>query len=701
MTALEIIAAGALCFLAIFLIRYQFMTDLGFNWETAKQGEIIFGVHYDLALVMTVMALSFVLYGLCWVPLKISGLLLGWLIYIANLSNILYFKYFGQRLDWWLVKAHIGDVPSVLDSAGDLFVDKYNMLSMGSMLLMTVLVIFAGHFKPPFYQFFKKAWLNKICYGHPIFIIAGIILFLCSIMNWNYKHSYQRSGLLSSQIVKLWADQIIGYQIFASKSDSTFVHDKSMSKQSDFADPAKYMAEHFSKLDKWQEDAASDYLDGYSDWPLEPRMVSVGDTEWPLLKKINNDPEFSAKIRANLGLSPTEKPNIIFLFVESFRAYEYLHEDIGPAIFPNLRKIIGNNGVLFKQAYSSSWTSGQTARGNFSAQCSMLPNNQGMATYVGYSSLNIKCIQQYLKDNGYYTLWTSGASSSFHNMGMFERLHGIDHFVEDNYYRKHGVKSMKPGWGLKDYETLNEAVILLNKLAKTEKKPLYVNLATLSTHHPQSVLPHYEVPQNIKNQYVKDNYNYEKFLSRWRYEDAALGNFFKKLFESPIGDNTLVVLLGDHSTPVKGEDNSNFLHLQERHFRINLALITKNMQKPAVIPWPVHQIDIVPTVAHIVGADAEVSWMGRGLFARPGSAWLFAFNGEREQFRIGDRLCYRTSGRHFCFDVAGKEGLWDNIEKSHATADDDAKLDEVIEYYRAMMSAVARGKIYPPVKLKK
>src|SRR5437868_7596191 len=53
----------------------------------------------------------------------------------------------------------------------------------------------------------------------------------------------------------------------------------------------------------------------------------------------NPDPNETRRLRQMMGL-PTQGPvNVVLLFIESFRAYEFEHPQIGPKIFLHLRKI--------------------------------------------------------------------------------------------------------------------------------------------------------------------------------------------------------------------------------------------------------------------------------------------------------------------------------------------------------------------------
>ncbi len=691
LTLIMAIAGALLAYLALITLRFELLNELNLTWQQALQGEINYGTQYDMAILLSGWTVCLALYVLFGLAPKVPVIIINWVIYIPNLSNLLFFKYFGMRLEWDLVKEHIVDLPSVADSAVALSLNVATILSIITMLASSVLIALCPkwHSWPPHH--FTKRWQDILLFSRLPMLFITVLSLLTSLGLWNFWVDTQRTGLLSSQIIKIWVDQICGYQVFANKSAATFVLAKNT--KPPLEKPAEILADYRKLLEKSPYKSSENYADGFSDYPLEPELISAGDPAWPLLSTLEKDDNFSQKMRENLGLPATGKPNVIMLFVESFRAYEFLHPEFGPFTFPQTKELLAKHGIFFPKTYSSSWASGQTARGQFSTECSIMPNNQGQPTYVAYTALSILCLPEFLRQNGYETVWTATISSSFHTMGLWASLHGYNKFYDGDYFEGK-VPPIEPGWGKEDYGYLEESVKLLESIAK-EGKPIYANLQTLSTHHPHSIMPGYEIPDYLKEKY-KMNDEYEKFFSRWRYEDAALGNFFNKLFASELGDNTIVIMVGDHASPGRSGDKVPILALQERHSRIVLALVTKNMKKPAEIPWPVHQIDIAPTVAHIIGLSGKVSWLGRGLFARPGSPWIYSFGGGRQQFVLGERHCYKLPGRENCFDVKEGDPLFAKKPTPQSFNEKDEKmLDYVDTFYRANLEAIAGNKIYP------
>ena len=327
----------------------------------------------------------------------------------------------------------------------------------------------------------------------------------------------------------------------------------------------------------------------------------------------------------------------MYLFLESVRSYELEHPKIGPAIFPRIREHILRRGQTFRQAYSSSFEAGQTVRGQFSAFCSMLPNIGGAATYIAHPTLSIFCIQDYLKNLGYRQSWMNSHHSGYHNKRLFERRHGTTEFYDQEYFEAVGIEKEIGSWGLADKPFLEASLKLLEELSQDDT-PVFANILTINTHHPQTVIPEGPVEQELLD-FLEADEAYHGLLSRYKYTDDAVGTFLDALFESELGARTLLVMVGDHSTRHEPPLAENSVQRYEARFRVPLVFMSKFSQ-PAQFDAPVHQIDIAPTIAAVIGAEAETAWLGRNILKEPvGSAWVYQENG-LVAYRRGSRGCY-------------------------------------------------------------
>jgi arylsulfatase A-like enzyme len=170
------------------------------------------------------------------------------------------------------------------------------------------------------------------------------------------------------------------------------------------------------------------------------------------------------------------------------------------------------------------------------------------------------------------------------------------------------------------------------------------------------------------------------------------------LFDGPLGDRTLVVLLGDHGQRYTPHVPIAQHQVVELMTRVPLAMVTKHLPAPGAITYAVHQIDVAPTVADIAGFHADVPWVGRNVLDGPGSPWVFAHD-EQLHYRFGDHACYTLEGDDAprCYRVdAGTDPLL-RAELSPVRAD-----PAEVRFFQwltiAAHQAIARNQIMPAVK---
>jgi membrane-anchored protein YejM (alkaline phosphatase superfamily) len=181
---------------------------------------------------------------------------------------------------------------------------------------------------------------------------------------------------------------------------------------------------------------------------------------------------------------------------------------------------------------------------------------------------------------------------------------------------------------------------------------------TISVHHPYSFIDEGPVPEEIAKAASGHEY-YRKYLSRLSYEDRALTGFFEAFFSSSLANNTVVAVVADHSSPVRPHLPLNNRQFEEMRFRVPFALVTANPKTPRSVSTPVHQVDMAPLVARLVGLEGEVTWVGRDPLAGQGSPWVYD-GGAQLMFRTSRRGCYPETkkGPTRCYDTVGVDPMY-------------------------------------------
>ncbi|MBF0236326.1 MAG: hypothetical protein HQM12_01360 [SAR324 cluster bacterium] len=339
--SLYFVIPGVLLWGAMVSLRHQIVVDMNLGYAQAWSFNIYIGWLYDIAIVLGVTVFSYWLQILSrmnvvwfWVP----GAIFVWL---ATFSNVIHFRFFKTRLEWWVVQLHWQDLLAVSDSTASLAMTPPMILSIVLCLaaILSCLLIKRIHKKQKRYPVSWKILLLNIVL---IYLIGRFPLWI----------NVARSNMLSDHVIKSWVEEMVGDDRVLERADP----EDPASLDSDWLSPAGKMLASFRDYDD------ADFEESGHQFKEPP----VSDTQWPLWRHMDRNPVQMHDLRQQFGFSEDKPVNVIVIFVESMRAFELLHPDIGPRVYPRLRSILWNNSMLFTQAYSSSFTAGQTVRGQFS-----------------------------------------------------------------------------------------------------------------------------------------------------------------------------------------------------------------------------------------------------------------------------------------------------------------------------------------------
>lgn len=601
--------------LAGLFLRVKIVESLDLSKEEALAAGIWMGVLYDLFIALLIFGMVGIVSALIRVnPFRLAAVLftISWL---ASVSNTLYFCFFELSLHLWIVYAHFKDLLQIRSMA---YTGMCSPLILASAICTGILATLAFKRKPPCPYFFNTSRRRLVLHG---FAVIAFALLLRQIPVWFHIHNpYQGSAIADQILVTWWTDLVARDKGLLDRK--TIAVDKSIGEA--------------------QVQSSVRFLREFSGRQLPTASIV------PSVEK-------KTELRRELGLDPSKPVNVIALFLESGRSFEFLHPELGPAVFPRLRSVLERHGLTFTQTYSSTRA---TVNGQFSALCSYLPNLFGADVYIAHENLKIHCIQQLLKQRGYQTLWFHSNFKEFLNKYSFESKHGVDRFYDTYFFRAAGITkriSDGPPWGYADEPVLQATLDELERLARPEM-PFFANILTIDTHAPfSSMIPEGTLPESLLKK-TGNALEYQAFLSRWRYADEVLGSFFDRFFKSKLADNTVVFLMGDHGVWVSPRFPKRLPHYKEidMSYRILFSVVTKGMNNPRQISVPIHQIDIAPSIAAITGLAPDPAWLGRSVFDGHRSKWI-AYTNDLLAYRSDEVACYprRVLREERCFDVTG------------------------------------------------
>jgi arylsulfatase A-like enzyme len=190
----------------------------------------------------------------------------------------------------------------------------------------------------------------------------------------------------------------------------------------------------------------------------------------------------------------------------------------------------------------------QTNRGEYSILSGTYPklnsSTPKMTEYVAISRNNgpdrKKFLPAFLASHGFETTYLQAApmpymlKDAFMKRAGFQNIHGTEWF---KYHYAAGY------WGVDDKSFFEQAFNLIQS-KKNLKRPWFITLLTVGTHHPVTIPENYGDPGKES-----------KHARGFRYLDRALRDFIDKLSSEGTLDNTLVIITCDESRGITGKND--------------------------------------------------------------------------------------------------------------------------------------------------
>ncbi|MDD4495335.1 MAG: LTA synthase family protein [Eubacteriales bacterium] len=304
-------------------------------------------------------------------------------------------------------------------------------------------------------------------------------------------------------------------------------------------------------------------------------------------------------------LAGTQKDkNLIVVQLEAIQNFLMFSKINGMEVTPNLNRI-ARESLYFSNAYYQI-AGGNTSDAEFLSNCSLYPVEKGSVYFI-HPTNKYHSLPWLLKDEGYETFVAHANNSSFWNRNIMYGNVGFDDYFSDVNFEIDSIL----GWGLEDKSFFTQCVEKLE-----DKEKFYAFLISLSSHHPYSMFKDFEFDTGKYEGTILGNY-----LKAANYVDSAIGLLFDQLEEKNMLENTMVVLYGDHfgmsredfkySSEFLGVDNNEYNWI--KNDGIPLIIYGKGI-KPARIEKACGQIDILPTIASLMGLETPYA-MGKNLLS--------------------------------------------------------------------------------------
>ncbi|MGB0390870.1 MAG: LTA synthase family protein [Salibacteraceae bacterium] len=292
------------------------------------------------------------------------------------------------------------------------------------------------------------------------------------------------------------------------------------------------------------------------------------------------------------GILTTDRPNIVFILIESLSADNV--ESLGglEGVMTNFAEL-EKDGYLFDNFYSNGSTSDEGVSSIFSSFpvfCSTPIINQPD------KARKLPSLNTDLQKEGYETSFIFGGQLSYGNIKAYLFDQGFN-VVKDEEHFGHLPSGRL---AIHDEYMFNELRLQINE----HKVPFMATLFTASTHSPYDM-------DNLPTKYKGVDYN--QYVNSVIYTDSLIGDFFEKVKDEPWYDNTLFIIVADHSH----ESPRKWTRAEKNRFKIPM-LWYGNVLKPEY-KGKVHkimgsQIDVAKSLLTQMNLPTDKYPWGKNIF---------------------------------------------------------------------------------------
>lgn len=283
--------------------------------------------------------------------------------------------------------------------------------------------------------------------------------------------------------------------------------------------------------------------------------------------------------------------NVVIILLESFGT-EFIGAYNPPGFTPFFDSLI-EQSLAFEYAFSNGKKSIEAVPAVLASIPTLMEN-----PYISspYGDNQLQALPTILKKYGYESAFYHGATNGSMRFDGFSKICGFDHYV--GRYEYNNDAHFDKTWGILDEYFNPWTAQQISQL----KQPFFATLFTLSSHHP------YFIPEHMRD---KIKYGPQPICGSINYGDYALARFFEEAQQQPWYDNTLFVILADHSPSTTTPEYKTRTHL----YRIPIVFFDpKGRIQPEKSKEIFQQLDIMPTLLDLLNIDTRYYGFGNSYY---------------------------------------------------------------------------------------
>ena len=292
-----------------------------------------------------------------------------------------------------------------------------------------------------------------------------------------------------------------------------------------------------------------------------------------------------------------ERPNLIFIMVESLNAWAVNLDIDGKPVTPTLNALAADTArnIVCLNMISQA-KHGHSSDGKFMYQTGLLPLLD-KSVAMEFSDRDYPSLVKVLKPRGYKAVEICGDEASLWNVENMSRAYGFDTLYHEPELREQLEAC--------DYRIDKVVMDFAASYLPSVKGNFFAQLFTGVMHSPYDSEWEPATWISESSEFTPAVRNY---LEKTHYFDKQLGIFLKSLKEKGLYDNTVIVIASDHSEPVDDDPRGRPALSRDA---VDCALFVLNARGGKSVKGPIGQIDVYPTILDVMGLN-DFKWKGLG-----------------------------------------------------------------------------------------
>lgn len=331
----------------------------------------------------------------------------------------------------------------------------------------------------------------------------------------------------------------------------------------------------------------------------------------------------------------TKTPNIVFIMLESLGASRVSTYGLPFVTTPTLDNV-ANNSLFFLNFYVPVSGTSKTVW----ASVTGLPDTttHDTATRNPHFSHQKLVLNEFKEHEKFYFI---GGNASWANMSALinQSIDGVSLYQEDYW-----TAPIVDVWGISDLELMRGADKILRQQHLDNDKPFLAFIQTAGNHRPFTIPDDrgdFEVSDLDESLLAQYGFRSQEQYNAVRFIDYSLGEFFKLAKASGYFDNTIFVMYGDHNNRITKTPHmpAYFEALDLDGLHVPHMIYAPKLIKPATISSATSLMDVVPTLAGLLGLNYTNTTFGRDVFIphpeMGGERYVFTSTSDNENQIIG------------------------------------------------------------------